>query len=182
MNYILDAIPILIVALFVYLGKNDGFLKSLIELVGYALTIALSFSISEIIANGIYNDSIKNTVEKNQIGIINQKVVDSVFKPAAVSVVKLVIMLLIVVIMFFVVKFLSKILSKVLDKTFLNIPNKVLGALLGAIKGVAVVLLIVGVVALIVPVVSKDVEIFSPSTIEKTYIFKYLFNFVNSLI
>ncbi len=186
MNYILDAIPVLIVVLFIYLGKIDGFLKSLIGLVGYVLTIVLSFSLSEIVATDIYNNWLKNTieqaVEKNQMEFIDQELVDTIFKPTAVSVVKLIVMILMVVIMFFLVRFLSKILSKLLNKTFLNIPNKLLGAVLGAVKGVAVVLLLIGVIILIVPVISKDIELFSPSTIEKTYVFKYLYDFVNTLI
>ena len=186
MQYVLDVVPVLIIVIFVYFGKVDGFLKSLIELVGYAATIVLSFSVSEIVANRIYSDLLKTAIEKslqeNNIPFLTGQTVDTVFKPASVSIVKLIVMVLLLVILFFAVRLLSRVFGKLLDKSFLNIPNKLLGAVLGAVKGAVVVLLVVGVVVLTVPVLSKDVEIFSPSTIEKTYIFKYLFNFVNNLI
>ena len=186
MQYILDVVPVLIIVIFVYFGKIDGFLKSLIELVGYAATIVVSFSASEIIANRIYSDLLKTAIEKslqeNNIPFLTGDVVDTVFKPASVSIVKLIVMVLLLLILFFIVRLLSRVLGKLLDKSFLNVPNKLLGAVLGAVKGAAVVLLLVGVIVLIMPVVSKDVEIFSPSTIEKTYVFKYLYNFVNTLI
>ena len=59
MNYLLDFIFILIVAIFVFLSVKKGFVRSLIEVVGYVLAIVLAISISTPASNYIYDKAIE---------------------------------------------------------------------------------------------------------------------------
>lgn len=59
MNYILDLIFLLIVAIFVFISVKKGFVRSLIEVVGYVLAIVLAISISTPSSNYIYDKAIE---------------------------------------------------------------------------------------------------------------------------
>ena len=65
MWWILDLIVVAIIALFVYLSAKRGFVRTVIELVGYFLAIYLSFIISGAIADFTYNKVVEPAIVEN---------------------------------------------------------------------------------------------------------------------
>lgn len=55
MSYILDAIIVLIVLFFVYLSAKKGFVRTLIEVVGFVAAIVIAFTVSTPIAEACYD-------------------------------------------------------------------------------------------------------------------------------
>lgn len=64
MSIILDAIIILIIILFVILSAKKGFVRTLIEVIGFIAAIAIALSISTPIANFCYDGAVQPIVAK----------------------------------------------------------------------------------------------------------------------
>ncbi len=64
MSFILDGIVILIVLLFVLLSAKKGFVRTLIEVVGFIAALAIAFSVSEPLAEITYDNFIYSSVEE----------------------------------------------------------------------------------------------------------------------
>ena len=64
MAYILDGIIVLIILLFVYLSAKKGFVRTLIEVVGFIAAIAIAFSVSTPIAELTYDSFVYPSVEE----------------------------------------------------------------------------------------------------------------------
>ena len=64
MSFILDAIIILIILLFVFLSAKKGFVRTLIEVVGFVAALVIAFTFSSPIANTIYDKMIQPSVVK----------------------------------------------------------------------------------------------------------------------
>lgn len=64
MNYLLDLIVVLIILVSAVLAAKKGFVRTLIELVGFLLAVVISVSLSSYIADAVYSDYVKpNVVE-----------------------------------------------------------------------------------------------------------------------
>ncbi len=64
MSYLLDGILILIIAVTVFLSAKKGFVRTLIEVVGFVAAIVISFTASAPVANGVYDIAIEPVVVK----------------------------------------------------------------------------------------------------------------------
>lgn len=64
MSIILDAIIVLIILLFVFLSAKKGFVRTLIEVVGFIAAIAIALSVSTPIANFCYDTAVQPIVAK----------------------------------------------------------------------------------------------------------------------
>lgn len=64
MSYILDGIIILIIILFVFLSAKKGFVRTLIEAVGFIAAIIVAFTFSSPIASTVYDKIIQPSVVK----------------------------------------------------------------------------------------------------------------------
>ncbi len=62
MSYILDGIIILIVALGVFLSAKKGFVRTLIEVVGFVAAIVIAFTLSSPLASTVYDKMIEPSV------------------------------------------------------------------------------------------------------------------------
>lgn len=80
MGYILDLIFIAIVALCIFLAVKKGFVRSLVEVVGYLLAVVIAFSVSSFVADYVYNqvietklvETISTAVEQNSNDVIDK--------------------------------------------------------------------------------------------------------------
>lgn len=72
MSIILDAIIVLIILLFVFLSAKKGFVRTLIEVVGFIAAIAIALSISTPIANFCYDSAIQPIVTKTVESAVNE--------------------------------------------------------------------------------------------------------------
>ena len=80
MDYILDLIFIAIVALCIFLAVKKGFVRSLVEVVGYLLAVVIAFSVSSFVADYVYNqvietklvETISTAVEQNSNDVIDK--------------------------------------------------------------------------------------------------------------
>ncbi len=61
---ILDIIVVLIVALYVYISAKKGFVRTVIELVGFFLAVYISFTASGLIAEGIFASFLEPSVSE----------------------------------------------------------------------------------------------------------------------
>ena len=76
----LDVIFVLIVAISIFIAMKKGFVRSLIEVIGYVLAVVLAFSFSGVVAEFLYdnflNETIVNTIEtailQNSSNVINE--------------------------------------------------------------------------------------------------------------
>lgn len=64
MSLILDAIIILIILLFVFLSAKKGFVRTLIEVIGFVAALVIAFTFSTPISNVIYDKAIHPSVVK----------------------------------------------------------------------------------------------------------------------
>lgn len=69
MSYILDAIILLIILITVFMSAKKGFVRTLIEVVGFIAAIFIAFTFSSPIANVVYDKMIEPTVERTVAGV-----------------------------------------------------------------------------------------------------------------
>lgn len=69
MNIILDLIVIAIIAVFAFLSAKRGFVRTLIEIVGFVLVILLANSVSTPLANLTYDKAVEPAIIKSVEGI-----------------------------------------------------------------------------------------------------------------
>lgn len=74
MSFILDGIIILIILLFVFLSSKKGFVRTLIEVVGFVAALVVAFTFSSPIANTIYDKMIQPSVVKTVENVANDGV------------------------------------------------------------------------------------------------------------
>ena len=74
MSFILDAIIILIVLLFIILSAKKGFVRTLIEVIGFVAAIVIAFTFSSPIANMTYDKIIQPSVVKTVENVANDGV------------------------------------------------------------------------------------------------------------
>ena len=71
MSIILDAIIVLIIILFVFLSAKKGFVRTLIEVVGFIAAITIALSLSTPIANFFYDSAVQPIVTKTVESVAN---------------------------------------------------------------------------------------------------------------
>lgn len=72
MSLILDAIIVLIILIFAFLSSKKGFVRTLIEVVGFVLAIVVAIGLSTPIANGIYDATVQPIVAKTVESALNE--------------------------------------------------------------------------------------------------------------
>lgn len=70
MSYIIDIIIILVVLLFVFLSAKKGFVRSIVEVVGFIAAIIIAFTFSSPIADIVYDKMVEPTVVKNVESVV----------------------------------------------------------------------------------------------------------------
>ena len=63
MNFVLDGIIVVIIAVCAFLAAKKGFVRSLIELAGFLAAIFLAFTLSTMVADFVYEKTIKTAAE-----------------------------------------------------------------------------------------------------------------------
>lgn len=71
MSFVLDIIVVLIIALFVFLSARRGFVRTLIEVVGFVLAAVLAFSLSAPITTAICENGIKPIIEEATLSALD---------------------------------------------------------------------------------------------------------------
>lgn len=64
MSYVLDLIIVFIILLFVFLSAKKGFVRTLIEVIGFIAAIVIAFTFSSPVADAIYSKAIQPSVIK----------------------------------------------------------------------------------------------------------------------
>ena len=90
----IDLALVAIILVFALISAKKGFVKTFIELVGFFLAIYLSFTLSGVVAEGIYNSTIEPSVTKtvsetleNAVGEKTDNIVDDIWEnlPSVIS-------------------------------------------------------------------------------------------------
>lgn len=77
MSYILDAIIIFIILLFAFLSAKKGFVRTLIEVIGFVAAIVVALTFSSPISNLVYDSSIHPIVAKTVESAVNEGAVNA---------------------------------------------------------------------------------------------------------
>ena len=81
MSLILDGIIVLIVALYIYFSMSKGFVRILVELVGYVLSIVIALNLGGMLANYVFDSHIEpaaNTALKKAVAEKTSDAIDAV--------------------------------------------------------------------------------------------------------
>ncbi len=226
---LIDLAIVLIAVFIIWRSARRGFVRTVIELVGYILAAMISFSLAGIIAQSVYDKSIRpeiiETVEQNiseganlseiqtamqdvmdelpgfitlfsgsnglSADALSQEmddtisggvhtaavsVADQIVQPIAVSGIKAILGSILFTVLMIGVRFISRTLNRLINFSFLRPINKLLGGLVGVLKAVLILFCAVTIIALLRTYISGADEIFSPQVIDKTYLFKLLYN------
>ena len=98
----------------------------------------------------------------------------NIIRPVAVKLIGLIFSVILMVILFFVVKFLAKLINKLFSFSFIGKANRTLGGIIGVFKGIIFAVFFCAVVSLIVSLTKNGFWIFTPESIENSYIFNYI--------
>lgn len=82
MGLVLDIIIVLIVAFFVFISARRGFIRTLIEVVGFVLAAVLAFSLSAPITTAICENGIKPIIEETTLSALNDAPLEDVAEAA----------------------------------------------------------------------------------------------------
>ena len=131
---------------------------------------------------GFEKEEIRNYIDEQQQNA-NEKVEDlalsaceNVVKPRAVSACKVVTTIVSPIILILLVKLVAKVIGGLFNKSIFKGTNKFLGVVAGATKGAMICFVIIGLLFIILPLFNNDLLDISPKVIEKTYIFKHIYN------
>lgn len=230
-SIILDLIVAFIVVFFALLSAKKGFVRTLVEVVGFGAAIILAFNFSTVVSDFIYDKAIEPSVFKtvNQITDSTETVIDdtvntvldkmpnfitesnyfnisktdavdlvkqdtatqngetvlansiskNVVKPPVVKLLSLILSIVFIAVFIFVVKFLAKFINKIFSISVIGSLNKFLGAVIGIVKGVAVSLIFCLLISLILSFTKNGFLIFTNESINSSYLFKFLMQFIN---
>lgn len=128
-------------------------------------------------------------VRKFVLGMLNSRaaltdtVMTDFVRPNCVIVIRTVAFVLIYIVVFAIMRFIAT-ASKLIDKIpVIGGVNSLLGGIAGAVEGILIVFIFCLATRLVVSLLDGDVMIFNQETIDKTFLFKaiYDFNFLNFL-
>ncbi len=107
----------------------------------------------------------------------SQTLTDIAIKPLALLVLRLGILIIVFTILMFVVRFLSRLISK----SFKGVPvigplNTFLGGVFGLIQGIIIIVILAVILKIVVGLTSNELMVINQPTIDKTFIFKHIFN------
>lgn len=157
MSLVLDVTVVLFIAVVAWLSAKKGFVRSLVEVIGFALAIFISVEISLPISN-----------------FISETVLTTPFFARWIS---LPVSVIIMTSLGFVVKILAKIVNQLFSFSIVGRVNKFFGGVLGTIKGALFTVAICFVIGLILTSKQEGFFIFTNETISASRIFKFFMGF-----
>ena len=157
MSLVLDIITVLFIAIVAMLSAQKGFVRSLVEVIGFALAIFISVEISLPISNYISN-AILTT-------------------PFFARWISLPVSLIIMTSLCFVVKILAKIINQLFSFSIFGRVNKFFGGVLSVIKGALFTVAICFIIGLILNSKQEGFLIFTNEAIIASRIFKFFMGF-----
>lgn len=138
MGTITDALLCVLVLCFVIAGFQIGLVRSIVELVGYVVSVIASISLSDRAA-GIIGTYLKKLIPKMELNQIILKIIS---------------MLLIFVVLQILVRLISNALNTVCRLPVLHQVNFLLGGVFGFVKGIAAVFLVCTILRLALPLIA----------------------------
>lgn len=109
-------------------------------------------------------------------GSVAGAIVDVAVAPIVTALIQAILCIVIFTVGLFLVRRIAKLVNAAMKVPVLHGVNSFLGGALGFLKGSVVILLICGVLYLLAPSVSAVGDLLKPETLDKTLIFKYIYN------
>jgi len=158
MGTILDIILCVIAICFIISGFMIGFVRSLVELIGYIIAVVAAFMLSDSLATFVGTYLMKSS-------------------PTGLShiVIKVICMVVIFVILQLVVGLIARTLDTVFKLPVLHQVNSLLGGVFGLAKGILAVLFICAILQLMLPIVSAALPNIKANELSKSSIYTYLY-------
>ncbi|MBQ5590401.1 MAG: CvpA family protein [Clostridia bacterium] len=121
-------------------------------------------------------DFVETNIEKRNESIDELAISISglVVKPIVTSAIKIIASIILIILLLFVVKFLAKLIGGLFNKSIFKVPNRFLGGLLGAVKGLVICAALLVIFINLLPLLNVKMGIET----DKTFIFKYLYEFI----
>ncbi|MEG0832528.1 MAG: CvpA family protein [Oscillospiraceae bacterium] len=188
MNYIYDAVIIVVLLVGIWSGYRRGLLSSLISLGGFIISILGAMWLSNRFAASVYE---KYVAPKISTGLLEKFASSEAAKPfvsqgaQAVSdaldamltkLVEALIFIVAVVVLFLLISLIANALKLFNKIPILGAANKILGAVIGVAQGLIVCYLLVTVVALMIKT-GSGTGIFSESIVAKTFLFSFIYRY-----
>ena len=136
---------------------------------------------------GIDKEKIRDYVEQQQEVTTSKteelalSVCENVIKPIAVSAVKFTVTAILLIVLILLVKLIAKLIGGMFNKSIFKGANKFLGGIAGMCKGGLICLALAGLISIILPLFKNEIFNITPRLIEKTYLFKHLYNLFSNL-
>lgn len=123
---------------------------------------------------------VENSAAKTNSGVeqLAVSVSENIVKPIAVSAIHLTVTVILIIVLLFIVKILAKLIGNLFKKSVFKGVNGFLGSITGAAKGILICFVLATLISIILPMVNNELYFITPSEIEKTYLFKWIFNIV----
>lgn len=158
MGLILDIVLCLIALGFVIAGFKEGFVRTLVELIGFIFAIVASIVFADYFTK-IISDIIEKIKPVTTLGGIS---------------IKLISMLIIFILLQLLVQMASRALDTVFRLPGLNIINSLVGGIFGLIKGALVVFLICAVLQITLPFISVKNPKIKETEIRNSVIYQFV--------
>lgn len=130
---------------------------------------------------GITKSAIEETLDNNagsSAKSIAKAVSQQVVKPVVSELLALVYSVIIFILLLVVVKFLAKFVNRIFSFSLVGTLNRVLGGIVGIPKGIIIAILFCLIVTLITMFTSEGFLFFSEEVMDKTVIFKFLYEII----
>ena len=222
---IYDAAVVLIVVVCIIKGSKDGFAKTFIQSIGFAVALITALTVGRLGAEFTYTTAIKpflmNSIESSVDNAVNtedvvsgieeaidklpavsnllfdfssfeEKLSDTVFinseeiasaieetvlKPVIEPLLEMVIFIVVFIVLLIVVTALAKGSKKVNEVPVIGGVNAFFGGVFGTVYGVVLLALAAGIISIIIST-KGDTKYVSESIIERTYLFRFVFNII----
>lgn len=194
---IIDVSIILLIALSIFIGYKQGFIKVAIKIFSFIIAIAIAFAIYKPVANIIIektplDENIKNIMSNNikmnkeetfEIKGFPEKIIQSIVGEAnntienisntiAIKIIEAVTFFAIFIIIRIILKFISVIADFIAKLPILKQFNKLGGTIYGGLKGFVIIYLILAIILMVSPFMQNDIILL----INNSYIGSFMYN------
>ena len=159
---------------------RPGVIEKISDAIEKALEAFPSFLNKAVGALGFNSESTIQSVEhsvENAGQSMATAIADKVIGPVIISLLQALMFFIIFGILIFVVHIIARVLRRTIHNTIiLGGADRALGALFGFLIGVVVILCLIALLHLIVPFLSEDFPILNQENIDKSHLFKLIYN------
>ena len=109
---------------------------------------------------------------------VEQLVADNIVRPIVTGALSFIISLVLITVLMFLLHKIARWINSMFKLPLINSVNSALGGVLGAVKGALVIFALIVLISLLMRVFGNKFIFFTPEFIDKTHLFKLLYNLI----